>query len=109
MNELNVKKRNGNICGFEMNKIMTAIKKAMDSCGMAYTEAVLSTLALKVVADFQGNVHQDIIDIESIQDSVERVLQDNGFHEVGKAYILYRKQHERARNMEETMFMIYPC
>lgn len=41
--------------------------------------------------------------IEDIQDSVETVLEQVGYTDVAKAYILYRKQREKMRNMKSTI------
>ena len=38
-----------------------------------------------------------------IQDSVEKVLEESGYTDVAKAYILYRKQREKIRNLDKTI------
>ena len=43
------------------------------------------------------------ITVEEIQDSVENVLIQAGYADVAKAYILYRKQREKVRNMKSTI------
>jgi len=58
---------------------------------------------LRVTADFQKKIKDDKIDVESIQDSVENVLVQAGYADVAKAYILYRKQREKIRNMKSTI------
>ena len=60
-------------------------------------------LALRVTADFQPKIKNELIDVESIQDSVEEVLVQTGYADVAKAYILYRKQREKIRNMKSTI------
>ncbi len=60
-------------------------------------------LALKVTADFEPKIKDGKIAVEDIQDSVESVLSQAGYADVAKAYILYRKQREKIRNMKSTI------
>lgn len=87
----NVVKRDGRFVDFNINRITNAITKAFDATGIPYNPDVINLLALQVTADFAAKVHDDRIEVESIQDSVEAVLQRTGYAEVAKAYILYRK------------------
>ena len=64
---------------------------------------ILDLLALKVTADFASKVKDDLIAVEDIQDSVEAVLIQAGYADVAKAYILYRRQREKLRNVKSTM------
>ncbi len=98
-----VKKRDGNVVSFDLSKIKLAIKHACDGVGCNYTEDVLDMLALKVTAEFAKKITNDIITVEDIQDSVEVVLIQAGYVDVAKAYILYRKQHEKLRNINSTL------
>ncbi|HOY26768.1 MAG TPA: ATP cone domain-containing protein, partial [Mesotoga sp.] len=81
---LNVRKRNGSIVEFDLNKIINAMKKAFDATRTHYNEDILERVALRVVADFQPKVSDNLVDIEDIQDSVERTLENLGFAEVAK-------------------------
>ncbi len=98
-----VKKRDGKIVSFDLGKIRKAIKKAFEACDSVYDDDVLDFLALKVSADFENKIKDNIIDVEDIQDSVENVLIKADYSEVAKAYILYRDQHEKLRNVSETL------
>ncbi len=60
-------------------------------------------LALHVAADFESKIIDDKIQVEAIQDSVEAVLIQAGYADVAKAYILYRKQRQKIRNMKSTI------
>ena len=60
-------------------------------------------LALKVTADFEPKIQENLIRVEDIQDSVESVLIQSGYGDVAKGYILYRKQREKIRNMKSTV------
>ena len=100
---LNVIKRNGEIAAFDLNKISDAIRKAFDATDMRYTNDIVDLLSLRVTADFQDKVKEEQIHIEAVQDSVERVLEQAGYDQVAKAYILYRKQREKLRTMKSTI------
>ena len=97
-----VVKRDGKIVDFNINKIADAIKKAFDATKTEYNESVIDFLALKVSADFLPKIKDGLVAVEDIQDSVEAVLSRGGYETVAKAYILYRKQREKVRNMKST-------
>lgn len=98
-----VVKRDGEIAEFQLNKITEAIRKAFAANEKHYTKDMLEMLGLRVTADFQEKISDDQITVEAIQDSVENVLIQCGYAEVAKAYILYRKQREKVRNMKSTI------
>ena len=98
-----VVKRNDKVVDFDISKISTAIKKAFDAKQKQYNEDTIDFLALKVTADFQSKIKDNKIAVEDIQDSVEAVLGRAGYEDVAKAYILYRRQREKLRNVSETM------
>lgn len=100
---IKVRKRDGEIADFNLSKIGNAISKAFDATNIQYNEDVLSLLNLRVTSDFQEKIKNGIIEVEDIQDSVEKVLEDAGYHKTAKAYILYRKQREKMRNMKSTI------
>lgn len=100
---LNIKKRDGSIVPFNLNKIKVAIEKAFTAVNKSYSDDIIDMLALRVTATFNDKVKGDVVSVEDIQDSVEVVLIQSGYVEVAKAYILYRKQHEKLREMNSTM------
>ena len=100
---IQVIKRDGEIAEFNLGKITEAIKKAFKATNKDYTEEILQLLSLRVTADFQGKMKDGKISVEQIQDSAEHVLEETGYTDVAKAYILYRKQRERIRNMKNTI------
>ncbi len=99
---LNVKKRDGKIVEFDLNKIASAMKNAFDALAKNYTEDIIELLSLRVSSNIQEKVKDGLISVEDIQDSVEVVLIQAGYIDVAKAYILYRKQHEKMRNIKST-------
>ena len=98
-----VQKRDGRIVPFELKKIAAAMRKAFDATCTDYTDSVIDYLAVMVTSDFQNRIRDGLISIEDIQDSVEAVLSRSGYRNVAKAYILYRKQHEKLRNVKNTL------
>lgn len=100
---IHVVKRDGEMADFSLNKITEAIKKAFKATGNDYSSEILELLSLRVTADFQKKLKEGHITVEEIQDSVEHVLEQAGYTEVAKAYILYRKQREKIRNMNSTI------
>ncbi len=100
---IQVIKRDGEIAEFNLSKITEAIKKAFRATNKDYTDEILQLLSLRVTADFQGKMKDGKISVEQIQDSAEHVLEETGYTDVAKAYILYRKQRERIRNMKNTI------
>ena len=98
-----VVKRDGKVADFQLGKISTAITKAFEATKTPYNQEIIDLLALRVTADYQGKIREDRITVEEIQDSVESVLGKAGYEEVAKAYILYRKQREKIRNLNSTV------
>ncbi len=98
-----VVKRDGAVAQFEIGKISAAITKAFEALGKQYHPSVMDMLALRVTADFEPKIKDDLISVEDIQDSVEAVLSEAGYADVAKAYILYRKQREKVRNVGSTL------
>ena len=95
-----VRKRDGKIVAFKLEKISDAIIKAFEALDKDYDKEVVDFLALKVTSDFNDKVKNNIVGVEDIQDSVERVLIKAEYADVAKSYILYRKLHEKQRAMD---------
>ncbi len=98
-----VNKRDGKIVDFDIAKISQAIKQAFEACERQFNDNIIDFLALKVTSDFEPKVTDGLIAVEDIQDSVETVLVQAGYADVAKAYILYRRQREKLRNMKSTI------
>ncbi len=95
-------KRDGAEADFNIAKISVAIQKAFDAVGKESHPSIIDLLALKVTAHFESKIKDGKIAVEEIQDSVEAVLSESGYADVAKAYILYRKQREKVRNLKTT-------
>jgi len=100
---INVAKRDGQVAEFNLGKISNAITKAFKATEKYYTDDIINLLSLRVTADFQDKIKDNLVHVEDIQDSVEKILEQAGYTEVAKAYILYRKNREKIRNMKSTI------
>jgi len=96
-------KRDGKVADFNISKISAAITKAFEAQNKQYHPSVIDLLALKVTSDFESKIVDGKIAVEDVQDSVESVLIQAGYADVAKAYILYRRQREKLRNMKSTI------
>jgi len=97
-----IKKRDGAIVDFTQDKIANAIYKAMQSQGIEdrmEAQHVSDIVVFVLEEKFGGYT---IPSVEQIQDIVEMVLMKQGYHEVAKAYILYREKHKAIREAKET-------
>lgn len=100
---ITILKRDGRKERFDINKIANAIYKAANACGGSDMDTA-HNLALQVQTILDKNTaHNPIPKVEDIQDIVEKVLIENGHAKTAKAYILYRKHHERIRNANDTL------
>ena len=98
-----VLKRDGKVTDFNLSKIANAIKLAFEAQETQYHPSIIDFLALKVTADFEPKIKDGLIAVEDIQDSVEAVLVQAGYSEVAKAYILYRRQRAKLREVKNTI------
>ena len=98
-------KRDGTEVEFNINKISDAIEKAFIAVNEPYDKSIIDRLALRVTASesFTERIRNESIAVEDIQDCVEKVLSEASYAEVAKAYILYRKQREKIRNVNSTL------
>ena len=100
---IKVVKRDGEIAEFALSKINSAIAKAFNATQKLYNEDIINLLSLRVTSDFQTKLKDSTVTVEDVQDSVEHVLEQSGYTDVAKAYILYRKNREKIRNMKSTI------
>ncbi len=98
-----VLKRDGKVAEFQLEKICAAITKAFDAQGRQYHPSVIEMIAIRSTADFEPKIKDGMIAVEDVQDSVEKVLSESGYADVAKAYILYRRQREKIRNVNSAL------
>ena len=107
--ELMVKKRNGDIVSFDITKIYNAIKLATEASqkdGYHFDENICNEISGKVRSyciDYCINHDTNVIDIEVIQDTVERILIKSGYADTAKEYILYRQKRTDIRNTRDSI------
>ncbi len=97
----NIIDRDKSIKVFELEKIIEAIKKAMSAVNHGGDKDAES-ISKKVLSELQKNKDKDIdliTTVEEVQDVVEEKLMDSNFHDVAKAYILYRDQRAKMREI----------
>ena len=98
-----VVKRDGKVVDFAIDKISDAITKAFVAIEKPYHPSVIELISLHVTSDFDKKIEDEKITVEDIQDSVEKVLSESGYADVAKAYILYRRQREKVRNINSAL------
>jgi ribonucleoside-triphosphate reductase len=96
-----IRKRNGNIVSFDKQKIVRAIHKAGEATG-EFGEDIAEVLTLRVINLAMQLINTEIPEVERIQDIVEEVLLASPYKKSAKAYIIYRDQHARIRELVST-------
>lgn len=86
-------KRDGRKAKFNINKIITASREAFHSVGQDYPESFTEVLT----KEFSG-IDKETVNIDAVQDTVERLLMENGYTDTAKSYILYRKERDTVRD-----------
>ena len=91
---------------FNDDKITQAIVKAFIASGSSKREETAAMLTKEVVEELE-KAENPTPGVEDIQDVVEDVLMTNGFVQTAKAYILYRAERNRKREMDTNLMRIY--
>lgn len=101
-----VKKRNGVAVAFDAQKIYNAIFKAnLRIADEKLSEQQLNAITEQIVSTFETGSEPPTV--EQIQDAVEDHLITNGYAKTAKAYILYRAEHAKIREMDANLMKIY--
>jgi anaerobic ribonucleoside-triphosphate reductase len=93
-----IKKRTGEVVSFDAKKITLAITKAAKET-KEFDEKIAKKLTLKVLQLLEQVVSDSIPTVEDIQDCVEEILIHSTYKKTAKAYILYRDQHAKLREL----------
>ena len=96
---MKVIKRNGLTEEFDINKIIRAVTAAYNSQGIDPSDAVLAEISYV----FTCNYKDTILNVEQIQDEVERILFDLAPYKVARSYVTYREHHKEARFIRERL------
>lgn len=94
-----IKKRDGTIVPFDSTKIEDAIYKALAATKTG-DRKLAGELTLEVVERIKSRFYHKLPGVENVQDIVEEVLMTKGYHNVAKAYILYREQRADIRRLK---------
>ena len=100
-------KRDGRMVSFDPQKITDAIMKAFRASNSAKTIKTAEQLTRQVLDELEKNESIGEPSVEEVQDTVERVLIENGFVRTAKSYILYRAERSRIREMNTRLMRIY--
>ncbi len=103
---ITIVKRDGRVTAFHYEKIADALMKAFEASGAKKDYDYALRLAEKV----QSKIMEAGIDsptVEQVQDFVENVLMESGHVRTAKAYILYRAERTRSREMNTRLMKIY--
>ena len=100
-------KRDGRKVPFDPQKITDAIMKAFQASNSAKTIRTAEQLTRQVLDELEKNEAIGEPSVEEVQDTVERVLIENGFVRTAKSYILYRAERSRVREMNTRLMRIY--
>lgn len=98
---LEIKKRNGEVVPFAAEKIATAIEHAFAAVQGTAPEGAVKELADAVISGIERDFADQVPSVEHVQDRVEMALMEGGYHEVAKAYIVYRYQHTKIREAKK--------
>ena len=98
-------KRNGQKVAFEAEKIENAVAKAFMATGEIEARDVSTrSRAIELIVEASRNAKgRQVASVEEIQDEVEKALRQCNYAKTAKAYILYRNQHEKVREAENTL------
>lgn len=93
---MNIIKRNGSLEEFDLTKIKNAITKAFEACLEPIDDETLKELVSSIEV-WEG------ISVEEIQDQIEELIEDFGYHNVAKAFMIYRSDQSELRFEEERL------
>ena len=101
-----IRKRDGRVVRFDLDKIAAAVNKAFIACYRSDHQEEARRVALRVL-DALEDEGRPAPEVEHIQDVVERVLMETGHQEAAKSYILYRADRSRVREMNTRLMKVY--
>ena len=103
-----IRKRDGRVVPFDLDKIQHAVTKAFEGSGSAKGEETARMISEQVEKELENNENiGSVPTVEEVQDTVERVLIEKGFVRTAKAYILYRAERSRVREMNTRLMKVF--
>jgi ribonucleoside-diphosphate reductase alpha chain len=107
MADIQIQKRNGKVILFDPQRITNAIFKAVESVGGTDFEQASQLSGL--VQDYVILQDKNLIDIEEIQDMIEKVLIEEGHAKTAKSFILYRQKRKEMREAKSSTGVVDDC
>ncbi|MDR3186493.1 MAG: anaerobic ribonucleoside triphosphate reductase [Christensenellaceae bacterium] len=104
---MHVIKRDGRQVDYDIKKIKEAVHKAMSASNRLANELVCNEIALKAEKQLMNSFPNVDPTVENIQDVVENVLMECGYHNVAKNYILYRADRTKSRELNSRLMRVY--
>ena len=105
---ISIKKRDGRVVPFDPSKIEHAIAHCFMGSGSQKSDETAQELAALVVSQLENDENiPSVPSVEQVQDVVERVLIEKGFVRSAKAYILYRAERSRVREMNTRLMKVF--
>ena len=102
-----IQKRDGRTVEFDLEKISGAISKAFEATKVCCAPGTAEELARDVMESMEEKMDGQAPTVEQIQDMVEQVLLRHGYIRTAKAYILYRAERTRRREMNTRLMRTY--
>ena len=96
-------KRDGRTAEFHVDKIASAIEKAFQACAAMQDRETADLIAAKVAQKLDDGAIEGTPTVEGVQDLVEETLIESGFVQTAKAYILYRAERSRVRDVNSRL------
>ena len=97
-------KRDGRAVPFDETKIAAAVERAFAASGAMQGRPVADRIARSVVEKIAAGAIEGTPTVEGVQDLVEEALIEAGFAQTAKAYILYRAERSRVRDVNSRIF-----
>lgn len=97
-------KRDGRAVPFDESKIAAAVERAFAASGAMQGRPVADQIARAVVEKIEEGAIEGTPTVEGVQDLVEEALIEAGFAQTAKAYILYRAERSRVRDVNSRIF-----
>lgn len=96
-------KRDGRTAEFHPQKIADAVEKSFQACAAMQDRATAEQIAATVVEKLESGAIEGTPTVEGVQDLVEETLIESGFVQTAKAYILYRAERSRVRDVNSRL------
>lgn len=102
-----IRKRDGRVVPFDNSRIKNAINSALKSTYKVDKELEASELTLEVINKLAKEDLGTTTDVEHVQDLVEATLQEKGYYQTAKEYIVYRANRSKAREIKTGLMKTY--